>query len=70
MGSFSIWHWLLVLLVIVLIFGTRKLKDLGKDLGESVRNFKNAFSEDKKDTNNQNNSNTTNSNENESKSNS
>ena len=48
MGSFSIWHWLLVLLIIVLIFGTRKLKDLGKDLGEAVRNFKHAISDEKK----------------------
>jgi sec-independent protein translocase protein TatA len=48
MGSFSIWHWLLVLLVVVLIFGTRKLKDLGKDLGESVRNFKQALGDDSK----------------------
>ncbi|MFN8769989.1 MAG: Sec-independent protein translocase subunit TatA [Neisseriaceae bacterium] len=49
MGSFSIWHWLLVLLVIVLIFGTSKLKTLGKDLGESVRNFKQSLNEEKKE---------------------
>ena len=40
MGSLSIGHWLIVLLVVVLIFGTRKLKDAGKDLGGAVRNFK------------------------------
>ena len=40
MGSFSIWHWLVVLLVVVLIFGTKKLKNMGSDLGEAVRGFK------------------------------
>lgn len=52
MGGFSIWHWLLVLLIIVLIFGTRKLKDIGKDLGDSVRNFKQALNDDKKTNDN------------------
>ncbi|MBY0378793.1 MAG: Sec-independent protein translocase subunit TatA [Burkholderiales bacterium] len=47
MGGFSIWHWLLVLIIIVLIFGTRKIKDLGKDIGESVRSFKQALNEEK-----------------------
>ncbi|HUO43872.1 MAG TPA: Sec-independent protein translocase subunit TatA [Burkholderiales bacterium] len=40
MGSLSIWHWLIVLLVIVLIFGTRKLRNIGSDLGGAVRGFK------------------------------
>ena len=40
MGSFSIWHWLIVLLVVVLIFGTKKLRNLGTDLGGAVRGFK------------------------------
>jgi sec-independent protein translocase protein TatA len=40
MGSFSIWHWLIVLLVVVLIFGTKKLKNIGADLGAAVRGFK------------------------------
>jgi sec-independent protein translocase protein TatA len=40
MGSFSIWHWLIVLLVVVLIFGTKKLKNLGTDLGSAVKGFK------------------------------
>jgi sec-independent protein translocase protein TatA len=40
MGSFSIWHWLIVLLVVVLIFGTKKLKNMGSDLGEAVKGFK------------------------------
>jgi sec-independent protein translocase protein TatA len=40
MGSFSIWHWLIVLLVVVLIFGTKKLRSLGSDLGGAVKGFK------------------------------
>ncbi|MDI9333246.1 MAG: Sec-independent protein translocase subunit TatA [Cytophagales bacterium] len=40
MGSFSIWHWLIVLVVVVLIFGTKKLKNLGSDLGGAVKGFK------------------------------
>jgi sec-independent protein translocase protein TatA len=40
MGSFSIWHWLIVLLVVVLIFGTKKLRNVGKDLGGAVHDFK------------------------------
>ncbi len=40
MGSFSIWQWLIVLLVVVLIFGTKKLKNMGSDLGSAVKGFK------------------------------
>lgn len=40
MGSLSIWHWLIVLLVIILVFGTKKLKNIGTDLGSAVRGFK------------------------------
>ncbi len=40
MGSFSIWHWLVVLLIVVLVFGTKKLGNIGKDLGSAVRGFK------------------------------
>lgn len=40
MGAFSIWHWLIVLLVVVLIFGTKKLKNIGTDLGSAVKGFK------------------------------
>jgi sec-independent protein translocase protein TatA len=40
MGSISIWHWLIVLLVVVLIFGTKKLKNIGADLGSAVKGFK------------------------------
>ena len=40
MGSFSIWHWLIVLLVVVVIFGTKKLRNMGSDLGGAVKGFK------------------------------
>lgn len=40
MGAFSIWHWLVVLAIVVLVFGTRKLRNLGSDLGGAVRGFK------------------------------
>ncbi|HJV74551.1 MAG TPA: Sec-independent protein translocase subunit TatA [Noviherbaspirillum sp.] len=40
MGSLSIWHWLIVLLVIVLVFGTKKLGNVGSDLGKAVKGFK------------------------------
>lgn len=40
MGSLSIWHWLIVLLVVVLVFGTKKLRNLGADLGAAVRGFR------------------------------
>jgi sec-independent protein translocase protein TatA len=40
MGSFSIWHWLIVLLIVVLVFGTKKLKNIGSDLGSAVKGFK------------------------------
>ncbi len=40
MGSFSIWHWLIVLLVVLLIFGTKKLKTIGTDLGGALKGFK------------------------------
>ena len=40
MGSFSVWHWLIVLVIVVLIFGTKKLKNIGQDLGGAVKGFK------------------------------
>lgn len=40
MGSFSIWHWLIVLAIVILIFGTKKLSSMGKDLGSAVHGFK------------------------------
>jgi sec-independent protein translocase protein TatA len=45
MGSFSIWHWLVVLLVIILVFGTSKLKNMGKDLGSAIKGFKEGIKE-------------------------
>lgn len=47
MGSFSIWHWLIVLVVVALIFGTKKLRNVGGDVGGAVKNFKDAMNEDK-----------------------
>jgi sec-independent protein translocase protein TatA len=40
MGSFSIWHWLIVLVIILLVFGTKKLGNMGSDLGKAVKGFK------------------------------
>ena len=40
MGSFSIWHWLIVLVIVLLIFGTKKLRNIGADLGGAVKGFK------------------------------
>ncbi len=40
MGSFSIWHWLIVLVIVLLIFGTKKLRNIGGDLGGAVKGFK------------------------------
>jgi len=45
MGAGSIWHWLVVLVVIVLLFGTKKLRNVGQDLGEAVRGFKKGLAE-------------------------
>lgn len=46
MGSFSIWHWLIVLAVVLLIFGTKKLRNVGSDLGGAVKGFKDAMREE------------------------
>ncbi|MDH4449608.1 MAG: Sec-independent protein translocase subunit TatA [Rhodoferax sp.] len=40
MGTFSLWHWLIVLLIVVMVFGTKKLKNIGADLGGAVKGFK------------------------------
>ena len=45
MGSMSIWHWLIVLVVVVLIFGTKKLRNVGQDLGGAVKGFKDGMKE-------------------------
>lgn len=44
-GTFSIWHWLILLLIVVAVFGTRKLRNAGSDLGTAVKNFKTAMRE-------------------------
>jgi len=43
MGSFSIWHWLVVLVIVLLVFGTKKLRNVGSDLGGAVKGFKDAM---------------------------
>ena len=45
MGSFSIWHWLIVLLIVVMLFGTKKLKNMGSELGGAVKGFKDGMKE-------------------------
>ena len=47
MGSFSIWHWLIVLVIVLLVFGTKKLRNMGGDLGGAVKSFKEAMGEEK-----------------------
>ena len=46
MGSFSIWHWLIVLLIVLLVFGTKKLRNIGTDLGGAVKGFKDGMKAD------------------------
>jgi sec-independent protein translocase protein TatA len=52
MGSFSIWHWLIVLVIVMLVFGTKKLGNIGEDLGKAVKGFKDGMKgeEEKKPT--------------------
>lgn len=45
MGSFSIWHWLIVLAVVLVVFGTKKLRNIGSDVGGAVKGFKDAMKE-------------------------
>ena len=49
MGSFSIWHWLIVLLIVVMVFGTKKLKNMGSDLGSAVKGFKDGMKDGSSD---------------------
>lgn len=51
MGSFSIWHWLVVLAIVVLVFGTKKLRNLGGDLGAAIKNFKGSVKDGETDIN-------------------
>ena len=48
MGGLSLWHWLIVLVIVVLVFGTKRLKNVGKDLGEAVKGFKEGVQDDTK----------------------
>ena len=50
MGSFSIWHWLIVLLIVVMVFGTKKIKNMGSDLGGAVKGFKDGMKDGSADT--------------------
>ena len=50
MGTWSIWHWLVVLAIVVVIFGTKKLRNLGGDLGSAIKNFKGALKDESADT--------------------
>ena len=45
MGTFSIWHWLIVLVIVMLVFGTKKLRNVGQDLGGAVKGFKDGMKE-------------------------
>ncbi len=49
MGSLSIWHWAILLVVVLLVFGTAKLKNAGKDLGSAVKGFKDAVKDGEKE---------------------
>ncbi|MCL7751054.1 Sec-independent protein translocase subunit TatA [Guyparkeria hydrothermalis] len=46
MGTFSIWHWLIILAIVLLLFGTKRLKNLGSDLGSAIKGFKSAVKEE------------------------
>ncbi|MCI4567905.1 Sec-independent protein translocase subunit TatA [Lysobacter sp. CFH 32150] len=48
MGGFSLWHWLIVLVIVVLVFGTKRLGNVGKDLGDAVKGFKKGMQDDDK----------------------
>lgn len=50
MGSFSIWHWVIVLLIVLLIFGTKKLRNIGTDLGGAVKGFKDGMRDEEEKT--------------------
>jgi sec-independent protein translocase protein TatA len=45
MGSFSVWHWLVVLVIVMLVFGTKKLRTVGQDLGGAIKGFKEGMNE-------------------------
>ena len=45
MGSFSIWHWLVVLVIVALVFGTKKLRNIGEDMGSAIKSFRKGMQE-------------------------
>lgn len=49
MGSFSVWHWVIVLIIVLLVFGTSKLRNLGRDLGSGIKGFKEGLKEGQED---------------------
>lgn len=49
MGAFSIWHLLIVLLIVILLFGTKRLKNIGSDMGNAIKSFKNAVKDENKE---------------------
>ena len=51
MGSFSIWHWLIVLVIVMLVFGTKRLRNIGGDLGGAIKDFKEGLREGGTDAN-------------------
>lgn len=48
MGGLSIWHWIIVLVVVLLVFGTKRLRNAGQDLGEAVKGFKKGMKDEDK----------------------
>ena len=46
MGSFSIWHWLIVLVIVALVFGTKKLRNIGEDVGSAVKSFRKGMNDE------------------------
>lgn len=54
MGSFSIWHWLIVLIIVMLVFGTKKLPSIGKDVGNAIKGFREGMNEANAEQNQQN----------------
>lgn len=50
MGGLSIWHWIIVLVVVLLVFGTKRLRNAGQDLGEAVKGFKKGMKDEDKVT--------------------
>lgn len=49
MGSFSVWHWLIVLMIVMLVFGTKKVGNMGADLGKAIKGFKDGVKDEEKD---------------------